>query len=164
MIPQRTIRRFHSISTVNYRRLKRRLRECHTWKVRPCRFPPGNYLAQPNYPINVPLPDNLLSSPASPSTTVLTSSPPNPLSPFPIRGRGRGGAEEGVLKRRRHSASSAGVRGVGQNSATVFRIVPSFCNEPPLDWAAPSREVHTIDLRTISVEPFQGTHCHRQWF
>jgi hypothetical protein len=23
-----------------------------TWKVRPCRFQPGDYLAQPNYPKN----------------------------------------------------------------------------------------------------------------
>jgi hypothetical protein len=57
--------------------------ERRTWKVRPCRFPPGIYLAQPNYPINVPLTDNLLALPASSFTTVLTSSPPIPLSPSP---------------------------------------------------------------------------------
>jgi hypothetical protein len=128
--------------------------ERRTWKVRPCRFQPGKYLAQPNFPINVPLPDNLLSPPAASSTTVL---PPSP--PFPY---GEGG--EGVPKRRRHSASSPGVRGVGQNSATVFRIVPSFFYEPPVDWVAPSREVHTFHLRIIPVEPFQGTHCHRRRF
>jgi hypothetical protein len=49
---------------------------------------------------------------------------------------------------------------MAQQSSESFLLVYI----PPLDWAAPSREVHTIFLPTITVEPFQGTHCHSQWF